>query len=74
MDIYDLFDVIDSIYEYNITSPHQIAHELGFSTIKLTNILNIFVQNGIIAITDYSRFFEPVFCLKLAINISYLSH
>ena len=23
---------------------------------------------------DYSRFFEPVFCLKLAINISYLSH
>ena len=24
--------------------------------------------------TDYSRFFEPVFCLKLAINISYLSH
>lgn len=55
MDIYDLFDVIDSIYEYNITSPHQIAHELGFSTIKLTNILNIFVQNGIIAITEYDE-------------------
>lgn len=55
MDIYDLFDVIDSIYEYNHTSPHQITHELGFSTIKLTNILNIFVQNGIIAITDYDE-------------------
>jgi len=59
MDIYDLLDVLDSIYEYNITSLHQIAHELGFSTIKLTNILNIFVQNGIIAITEYSNVLEP---------------
>ena len=33
-----------------------------------------FVFEVLIRAIDYSRFFEPVFCLKLAINISYLSH
>lgn len=55
MDIYNFLDVLDSIYEYNITSPYKIANELGISTIKLTNILNIFLQNGIIAITGYDE-------------------
>lgn len=60
MDIYDLEDVLDIIYEYNIAPTiEQIKHILGFNYIKLRNILNILIKNKIIKINNQ----EEIICL-----------
>ena len=56
-------------YRYNEINDY-IFNEL-YSHIKDKNKISK-IANSLN--TDYSRFFEPVFCLKWAINISYLSH
>lgn len=61
-------------YADNLTSSFQKSHYYGSAIQCLNYIEYDSYSKEFLNLRDYSRFFEPVFCLKLAINISYLSH
>lgn len=75
-------DAVKYLTEY-VVFYNEISRKL-WQIVRLSNFKELYTRSefntyacnkyNILKRTDYSRFFEPVFCLKLAINISYLSH